>query len=128
MTIFSQSIGHIDERPWGRYEIIDQGEAFQVKRIEVNSGKRLSLQSHEHRKEYWIIISGRFKIQIDSAIDEYDPGDMVFIPIGAMHRPECISKEKGIFIEVQQGDDLSEEDIVRYEDDFGRGEGKLRTK
>lgn len=120
MTEFSQSIGHTDERPWGRYIVLDQGEGFQVKRIEVEPGKRLSLQSHNHRTEYWIIISGMIEIQINDKIDIYEPGDMVFIPLGAKHRPKCVSEEKGVFIEVQQGENLREDDIIRYEDDFGR--------
>ncbi len=120
MTQFTDPIGHTDQRPWGSYTILDQGEDFQVKRIEVDPGKRLSLQSHNHRKEYWLIIKGQFEIEIDDRKDIYDAGDIVFINIGAKHRPKCISEEKGIFIEVQHGENLREDDIVRYEDDYGR--------
>jgi len=120
MTQFSQPIGHIDERPWGRYKILDQGDDFQVKRIEVESGKRLSLQSHQYRKEFWLIIKGKFEIEIDDKKDFYEPGDLIYIPIGSKHRPTCVSEEVGIFIEVQHGENLREDDIIRYQDDYGR--------
>jgi len=120
MTQYSESIGYTNQKPWGSYTILDQGEGFQVKRINVIPDARLSLQSHNFRTEYWVIISGIFEIEIDDKKDIYETGNMVFIPIGAKHRPKCISKEEGVFIEVQQGENLREDDIIRYEDDYGR--------
>lgn len=120
-TKFSEEVGYTnDDKPWGSYKILDQGEGFQVKRIEVDPGERLSLQAHEHRKEFWIIVQGAFQIQLGEEADTYTSGEMVTIEQMEKHRPKCISDESGIFIEVQQGDYLAEDDIIRYDDDYGR--------
>ena len=114
------NIGYTDERPWGRYTILDKGSDFQVKRLEVEPGKRFSLQSHKQRSEIWIVVNGSFSITLDDEKVVANIGDVININIGQRHRAECISEDKGIFIEVQRGDYLGEDDIIRYEDDFGR--------
>lgn len=120
-TEFSEQVGfENDDKPWGKYKILDQGTGFQVKRIEVDPGERLSLQAHEHRKEFWVVVEGVFKIQIDDNIDTYTPGDCLKIEPMQKHRPKCISEDTGVFIEVQQGEYLKEDDIIRYEDDYDR--------
>ena len=118
---FADPIGHIDERPWGRYHVLDQGDGFQVKRMEVEPHKRLSLQSHKYREEFWIVVNGILTVQLDDEIKDYKPGDVVHIKIGVKHRPENKTDKKITFIEVWQGEILDEHgDITRYEDDYGR--------
>lgn len=113
-------INKVYDRPWGRYIVLELGEGYLVKRIEVDAGKRFSLQHHNRRTENWIVVSGDFKVTLDDKIINMFPGDSVIIQIGQKHRAECISETTGVFIEVQRGDYLGEDDIVRYEDDFGR--------
>jgi mannose-6-phosphate isomerase-like protein (cupin superfamily) len=107
-------------RPWGGYEAIESGPGYQVKRIFVSPGKRLSYQSHKQRAEAWTIVAGKAKMTLDDKDWEMSVGDNVVIPIGAKHRIENSGEEQVIFIEVQTGDYLGEDDIERYEDDFGR--------
>ncbi len=113
-------IGKVYERPWGRYIVLELQDGYLVKRIEVDAGKRFSLQHHERRSEHWFIASGDFKITVDDKIFEAKPGDSIDIKIRQKHRAECVGGSTGIFIEVQRGDYLGEDDIVRYEDDYGR--------
>ncbi len=110
----------ISFRPWGSYEVIDSGDRFQVKRISVAPGGRLSLQSHKHRSEHWVVVRGKAQVQIDGAEREVLPNEAVYIPLGAVHRLE--NREDAILelIEVQSGDYLGEDDIERYEDVYGR--------
>lgn len=120
-TKFSEEVGYKnDDKPWGSYKILDQGEDFQVKRLEVEPGERLSLQAHEHRKEFWIIVQGKFEIRLGDEKDTYSSGDVIEIEPMQKHRPKCISEKNSILIEVQQGDYLVEDDIIRYDDDYGR--------
>lgn len=112
-----------DERPWGSYTIIDRGEGFQVKRLEVKPGKRLSYQRHARRAEHWYVVQGQAKVTLDGAEIVLGPGEAIDIAIGAAHRVENPGAEWLIFVEVQRGDYLGEDDIVRLEDDFGRVAG-----
>lgn len=107
-------------RPWGRYDILDEGPGFKVKRITVLPGKRLSYQSHARRSERWIVASGTALVTIDGAARRAAPGGFVEVPVGARHRVENPGAEPLVFIEIQLGDYFGEDDIVRYEDDFGR--------
>lgn len=109
-----------DRRPWGRFVILDQGDGFKVKRIEVMAGKRLSLQSHEQRQEQWTVVGGQALVTVDSAEHRLGPGESIRIPRQARHRVACVGAEPLCFIEVQTGAYLGEDDIVRYEDDFSR--------
>ena len=109
-----------DERPWGSFTVLDEGEGFKVKRIEVLPEKRLSYQKHAHRAEHWFVVEGTAKITLDGAEIIKTAGEAIDIPLGAAHRVENPGDELMIFIEVQRGDYLGEDDIVRFEDDFGR--------
>ena len=109
-----------DRRPWGTYEVLDEGELFKVKRIEVFPGKRLSYQKHSQRAEHWFVVSGRAKVTLDDQEIHVTAGNAIDIPIGAAHRVENDATETLVFIEVQRGIYLGEDDIVRLQDDFGR--------
>ena len=112
-----------DERPWGNFTVLDEGAGYKAKRIEVLPGKRLSYQKHAQRAEHWFIVQGTAKVTLDGEEILLAPGEYVDIPIGAAHRVENPGEEKVIFIEVQRGSYLGEDDIVRLQDDFGRTEG-----
>lgn len=107
-------------RPWGSYDSVDMGERFQVKRIKVKPGARLSLQSHTRRAEHWIVVSGVARVTRDNDVFELFANQSTYIPIGAKHRLENPGSEMLELIEVQSGDYLGEDDIVRYEDVYGR--------
>lgn len=107
-------------RPWGWYEGIDVGERFQVKRIMVKPGERLSLQMHHHRAEHWVVVSGSAMITVDDVTKLYTENESTYIPIGSTHRLENPGKLPLHLIEVQSGSYLGEDDIVRYEDTYGR--------
>ena len=107
-------------RPWGSYDSIDQDEGFQVKRIKVKPGGRLSLQSHTRRAEHWIVVRGTARVTRDNDVFELHANQSTYIPLGAKHRLENPGDEVLELIEVQSGDYLGEDDIVRYEDVYGR--------
>ena len=107
-------------RPWCSYDSIDMAEGFQVKRIKVKPGARLSLQSHAQRAEHWIVVSGVARVTRDNDVFELFANQSTYIPIGAKHRLENPGAEMLELIEVQSGDYLSEDDIVRYDDVYGR--------
>ena len=107
-------------RPWGSYDSIDQDDGFQVKRIKVKPGGRLSLQSHRHRAEHWIVVRGTARVTRDNDVFELHANQSTYIPLGAKHRLENPGTETLELIEVQSGDYLGEDDIVRYEDVYGR--------
>lgn len=109
-----------DRRPWGTYEVLDEGELFKVKRIEVLPGKRLSYQKHAKRAEHWFVVSGQAKVTLNDQDVVVPAGQAIDIPIGAAHRVENEAAETLVFIEVQRGSYLGEDDIVRLQDDFGR--------
>jgi mannose-6-phosphate isomerase len=99
---------------------LDQGPGYQVKRIEVLPGKRLSYQTHKFRAEHWFIVQGEALVTLDGTDLRLDVGGMVDIPIGAAHRIANPGSDLLIFVEVQRGEYLGEDDIVRLSDDFGR--------
>ena len=107
-------------RPWGSYDSIDMAEGFQVKRIKVKPGARLSLQSHTRRAEHWIVVRGTARVTRDNDVFELFANQSTYIPIGAKHRLENPGTEMLELIEVQSGDYLGEDDIVRYDDVYGR--------
>ena len=108
-------------RPWGFYKTTAMNQYFQSKVITVNPNSRLSLQSHNRREEHWIIANGHGKVQIDESFIDVTSGSSVFIPKGAKHRLiNTDDKETLIITEVQIGDYFGEDDIHRYEDDYGR--------
>ncbi|ETA50639.1 mannose-1-phosphate guanylyltransferase/mannose-6-phosphate isomerase [Ponticoccus alexandrii] len=112
-----------DYRPWGWFECLGAGQRFQVKRIVVNPGAALSLQSHHHRAEHWIVVEGTARITIDDEVKLVTENQSVYIPLGAVHRMENPGKLPMVLIEVQTGAYLGEDDIVRYEDVYSRGQG-----
>jgi mannose-1-phosphate guanylyltransferase / mannose-6-phosphate isomerase len=107
-------------RPWGSYDSIDADDGFQVKRIKVKPGARLSLQSHKHRAEHWIVVRGTARVTRDNDVFELHANQSTYIPLGAKHRLENPGTDILELIEVQSGDYLGEDDIVRYEDVYGR--------
>lgn len=109
-----------DHRPWGWFETLVLSERFQVKRILVHPGQSLSLQSHVHRAEHWIVVAGTAKVTIDNDIKLLSENQSVYIPLGAIHRLENPGKVPVVMIEVQTGAYLGEDDIVRYEDIYAR--------
>jgi mannose-1-phosphate guanylyltransferase/mannose-6-phosphate isomerase len=109
-----------DHRPWGYFESIAMGNRFQVKRIVVNPGASLSLQSHFHRSEHWIVVHGTARVTIDDTVQILSENQSVYVPLGAVHRMENPGKVPMVLIEVQTGSYLGEDDIVRYEDIYAR--------
>jgi mannose-1-phosphate guanylyltransferase / mannose-6-phosphate isomerase len=107
-------------RPWGSYDSIDQGERFQVKHLSVKPGGVLSLQMHHHRAEHWVVVSGTARITCDDRIFTLSENESTYIPLGAKHRIENPGEQPLHIIEVQSGSYLGEDDIVRFEDNYGR--------
>ena len=108
------------ERPWGWYEVIDQGERFKVKNIEVKPGHRLSLQKHHHRAEHWIVVSGTAEVQLNDSTQIIGENQSTYVPLGCKHLLSNPGKIPLKIIEVQSGSYLEEDDIERFEDDHGR--------
>lgn len=107
-------------RPWGHYDSVDMGRRYQVKRITVNPGSKLSLQSHFHRSEHWVVVSGTALVTVDETVTRLTENDSIYIPLGAVHRLENPGRIPLEIIEVQSGSYLGEDDIVRYEDVYNR--------
>jgi mannose-1-phosphate guanylyltransferase/mannose-6-phosphate isomerase len=107
-------------RPWGTYEAIDSGDRFQVKRIMVKPGEKLSLQMHHHRAEHWVVVSGTALITRNGETEMISENQSTYIPIGVKHRLENPGKLPLHLIEVQSGSYLGEDDIVRFDDTYGR--------
>ncbi|SEN49242.1 mannose-1-phosphate guanylyltransferase / mannose-6-phosphate isomerase [Loktanella fryxellensis] len=112
-----------DHRPWGHFETLALDSRFQVKRIVVKPGAALSLQSHHHRSEHWIVVSGTARVTVDQEVKLLTENQSVYIPLGAVHRMENPGKVPMVLIEVQTGAYLGEDDIIRYEDVYARGQG-----
>jgi len=110
-----------DQRPWGNYTVLDEGENFKVKRIEVLPEKRLSYQRHTRRAEHWFVVRGIAKVTLNDREFLVKSGEFVDIAVGDKHRVQNPdANELLIFIETQTGDYFGEDDIERFEDDFGR--------
>jgi mannose-1-phosphate guanylyltransferase/mannose-6-phosphate isomerase len=112
-----------DHRPWGWFETLALSHRFQVKRIVVKPGAALSLQSHVHRSEHWIVVEGTARVTIGDEVRLVSENQSVYIPLGAKHRMENPGKLPMVLIEVQTGAYLGEDDIIRYEDVYARGQG-----
>lgn len=108
------------ERPWGRYEVLQEATDHKVKCIWVSPGKRLSYQRHQKRAEHWFIVQGTALVTIDGQARTLGPGDTVDFAIGVLHRVANTGNDEVIFVEVQTGTYFGEDDIERVEDDFGR--------
>jgi len=109
-----------EERPWGSFEILHEEDQMKVKRIIVKPGKRLSLQSHKHRSENWVILQGEAIVTLNDDEISRSPNQAIYIPAQVKHRIANPGKEDVVFVEVQTGTYLGEDDIVRYQDDFNR--------
>jgi mannose-6-phosphate isomerase-like protein (cupin superfamily) len=109
-----------DRRPWGTFTVLDEADGFKVKRIEVLPGKRLSYQKHAQRAEHWFVVEGTARVTLDGEEVIVEAGQAIDIRTGAAHRVENPGTTNLVFIEVQRGVYLGEDDIVRLEDDFGR--------
>lgn len=113
-------LGNVEKRPWGNYHIIAKNTGYQIKEIKVNQNSKLSLQKHKSRSEFWQIVKGKSKIIIEEKEYFLREKEHIYIPKNTIHRIENIGKEELIFIEIQLGENLKEEDIIRLEDDYGR--------
>ncbi|MRR11183.1 cupin domain-containing protein, partial [bacterium] len=111
-------------RPWGSWTLLNKGQGFQIKSIDVKPGQRLSLQSHTKRSEHWVVVEGTAKVQRNDETIELATNESVFLPAGAVHRLENAGTSLLKVIEVAVGEYLGEDDIVRYEDDWGRQKEK----
>ena len=111
-----------ETRPWGSWHVLDEGEGYKIKRIEVNPRSRLSYQTHQHRAELWIVVSGIATYVVEGQTIVARPGDMVSIEVGDAHRIGNEQDEPLVVIEIQRGSYTGEDDIVRLADDYGRTE------
>ena len=115
-----------EQRPWGHYVVLaDHGANFKVKSIQVEPGHRLSLQSHAHRSEHWYVTSGEGTVWLDDERVAVEAGVSVDVPVGTRHRVSCDGTEPLVFVEVQHGTYFGEDDIVRYDDDYGREDASV---
>ena len=108
------------DRPWGYYLVLHEDAGYKVKQFVVKPGSRLSLQRHRHRAEHWQVVRGEAVVTRGKEIVRLLPGGSIDIPLGALHRIENVGKETLVVIEVQMGEYLGEDDIERFEDDYGR--------
>jgi len=123
-TADTEASPNFEERPWGTFTVLDEGENYKVKRIEVYPGKRLSYQKHGRRSEHWFVTLGTAKVTLNGREILVRTGEAIDIPVGTAHRVENPEPEQAlIFIETQTGDYFGEDDIERLEDDFGRLNG-----
>jgi len=113
-------VGDSDSRPWGKWEVLAIGDRYTLKRIKVLPGHRLSLQYHRHRSEHWTIVQGFAEVELDDAVHQMSSGKHIHIPVGALHRVRALGSEPLVFLEIQVGRVLDENDIVRIADDYGR--------
>ena len=113
-------LGNVEKRPWGNYHVIAKNTGYQIKEIIVLKNSKLSLQKHKSRSEFWQIVKGKSKITIEEKEYYLKEKEHIYIPKNSIHRIENIGNEELIFIEIQLGEDLKEDDIIRLEDDYGR--------
>ena len=120
LALAPQATDQICTRPWGHYETLALGGRFQVKRIEVIPGGKLSLQSHLHRAEHWVVVEGTATVTVGETETMLTENQSIYVPLGAVHRLENKGKVALTLIEVQSGAYLGEDDIIRYDDIYGR--------
>jgi mannose-6-phosphate isomerase-like protein (cupin superfamily) len=116
----SETTPRVEVRPWGSFEVLSDTVHSKVKYLTVIPGCRLSYQSHAHRAEHWTIVQGTAEVLLDGVLHVLEVGSCIDIPKGSKHRCGNPGSVELIFVEVQTGDAFGEDDIVRYEDDFGR--------
>tara|TARA_B100000378_G_scaffold135823_1_gene109679 strand:- start:259 stop:603 length:345 start_codon:yes stop_codon:yes gene_type:complete len=110
----------IVSKPWGSFQVIEEGEKYMVKKIIVKPKGKLSLQSHEHRSEHWVVVKGRAQVTLNDDIKILETNKSIFIPLQTKHSLANNELEDLVVIEVWHGNILEEEDIKRYEDIYGR--------
>lgn len=115
------------QRPWGAYTVLENGERYKIKRIEVNPGAKLSYQMHRHRSEHWVVVAGTARVTNGEKVYDVHPNESTFIPLSTKHRLENLGKVPLQIIEVQNGEYLEEDDIVRFDDDYKRHDNKKRS-
>ncbi|MFC1478373.1 phosphomannose isomerase type II C-terminal cupin domain [Candidatus Margulisiibacteriota bacterium] len=108
------------ERPWGKYTILEMGDTYKIKKVEVNPQQRLSLQKHLHRSEHWVVVSGTAVVICGDKELTLNVNQSTYVPVDTAHRLENPGKIPLVIIEVQNGEYLEEDDIVRFDDDYGR--------
>jgi mannose-6-phosphate isomerase len=116
----TSSLAATELRPWGAFTILEEAKGYKIKRIEVKPNHRLSLQMHHHRSEHWIVVSGTAKVTCDDKQEILHSNQSTYVPAGSKHRLENPGIIPLIIIEVQNGEYLGEDDIVRFEDDYSR--------
>lgn len=109
-----------ERRPWGSWHVIDVNDGYKIKRIHVSPGSRLSYQTHEHRSEHWVVVSGVATCTIEGSVTTALTGESIDVPVGAAHRLANEHDEELVIVEVQLGGYTGEDDIRRLEDDYGR--------
>jgi mannose-6-phosphate isomerase-like protein (cupin superfamily) len=109
-----------DQRPWGTFQVLDEGDTYKVKRLTVDPGQRLSYQYHHRRAEHWVIVTGVAHVTLDDVVHEVPAGQAIEVGRGVKHRIENQGDTVVTFVEVQTGDYFGEDDIVRLDDDYGR--------
>ncbi len=109
-----------EERPWGRWTVLEEGPDYKIKRLEVEPGRRMSLQMHHHRSEHWIVLSGTAKVMKGGEVIYVHPRESTFVPAATRHRIENPGLLPLVIIEIANGEYLGEDDIVRIEDDYNR--------
>ncbi|MEW6735295.1 MAG: phosphomannose isomerase type II C-terminal cupin domain [Acidobacteriota bacterium] len=107
-------------RPWGSFTVLENGNSYKVKRLVVNPGHRFSLQYHRQRSEHWVVVAGVARVTRNEEVLTLKPNETTYLPVGTIHRLENSSSEPLIVIEVQYGNYLGEDDIVRLADDYNR--------
>ncbi len=113
-------IGDREQRPWGEWQVLDEGDGYKVKRIVVQPQQRLSYQTHAHRSEHWIVVAGIATCLVDGRTVVAHPGQSVHVAVGQAHRIANQHGEELVIIEIQRGAYTEEDDIVRLDDDYGR--------
>ena len=111
---------HREERPWGSFTILHTGPGYQIKQITVKAGQRFSYQYHQQRAEHWFVVQGSATVTLEGQEFSLEAGQNIDVPVGAKHRLGSAADEDVVFIEVQVGEYLGEDDIVRLEDDYQR--------
>ncbi|MEH2070661.1 MAG: cupin domain-containing protein [Nostoc sp.] len=119
-VISSKSIAATELRPWGAFTVLEEGRGYKIKRIEVKPGHRLSLQMHHHRSEHWIVVSGTARVVCGEQEVLLSNNESTYVPQCTAHRLENPGVIPLVLIEVQNGEYLGEDDIIRYQDDYAR--------
>ena len=114
-------------RPWGTYTVLEEGERYKIKRLVVLPAQKLSLQLHHHRSEHWVVVSGTARVTNGDKVYDVHTNESTYIPMSTRHRLENPGKIPLQIIEVQNGEYLEEDDIVRFDDDYNRHDQKRRS-